>query len=189
MGKRKAYTPFSTSSEAGVTAAPVEGYIDVTQDVRPTIDTGFVDRKGQWIGHQTSDTTFKFYHKGNQVGNGEEELASTTDMTGFNDIMLALRVTNAGNFGIKAVMGPDTNSYANLNPVNAAATLKYSQNFTGTSSTFTACLDDSSEALAADVWNIFKIEGRLAEWKLLQFIITNGSGGASDIEIMYMRLL
>ena len=34
----------------------------------------------------------------------------------------------------------------------------------------------------ADVWNIFYIQGRLADQKLLQFKITNNSGGSSDIE-------
>ena len=45
-------------------------------------------------------------------------------MTGYNDIQIAIKPTNGGNFAIEAVMGPDTNSYANLSPVDAAATLR-----------------------------------------------------------------
>ena len=59
-GKRKAYTPFSTSSEAGTTTAPVEGYIDVDQEITPTVDTGFIDKKGIWQGKRTSDNEFRY---------------------------------------------------------------------------------------------------------------------------------
>jgi hypothetical protein len=188
MGKRKAYTPFSTSNEAGVSAAPVEGFIEVTQDVRPTIDTGFVDAKGNWVGHQTSDTEFSFYHKGDAVPNGQVELASTCDMTGFNDIQLAIRPTASGNFAVAAVMGPDTDRYANLSPVNAAAVLK--GNKLGESSqSFGELFNDSADTMTADVWNIYMIKNNLANQKLLQFRITNNTGASSDIEVMYLRIV
>ena len=45
-------------------------------------------------------------------------------MTGFNDIQIAIRPTNGGNFAMTAVMGPDTDSYANLSPVNPAVALR-----------------------------------------------------------------
>jgi len=189
MGKRKAYTPFSTSSEAGVTAAPVEGFIDVTQDVRPIIDTGFVDRKGQWIGHVTSDETFKFYQKDDAIANGGDFItAFGLDMTGFNDIQIAIRPTNGGNYAITAVMGSDgSQSYANLNPVNAAAILK------GNSSVVPSTTDnlfvDTSEALTADVWNIFYIFNRVKNQKLLQFKLTNNSGGESTVETTFLRIV
>ena len=122
--KRKAYAPFSLSSEAGISAAPVEGFIQVDQEIRPTVDTGFIDKKGIWQGHTTSDTEFSFYHKGNAIPNGETDLTSVCDMTGFNDIQIAIRPTNGGNFAITAVMGPDTDSYANLSPVKCRGNLK-----------------------------------------------------------------
>ena len=48
---------------------------------------------------------------------------------------------------------------------------------------------DSAEALTADVWNIFMIQERLANQKVLQFKITNNSGGEADIECAFMRLV
>ena len=43
--KRKAYAPFSLSSEAGISAAPGRGFIQVDQEIRPTVDTGFIDNR------------------------------------------------------------------------------------------------------------------------------------------------
>jgi len=129
MGKRKAYTPFSTSSEAGTTTAPVEGYIDVDQEVKPTVDTGFLDKQGIWQGHQTSDSAFNIYLKDEAIANGGTILTPDVnpdgtwplDMTGFRDLFIAIRPSNGGAFQINAVMGPDSVSFANLSPVNAAA--------------------------------------------------------------------
>jgi len=188
MGKRKAYTPFSTSSEAGVTAAPVEGFIDVTQDVRPIIDTGFVDSKGRWIGHKTSDTEFKFYQKDEAIANGATFItAKGFDMTGFNDVTIAIRPTRTGNYGLVANMGSDgTNRYANLTPLNDAATLKGTRRDTDTAN-LQDLFNDGSEPVTADVWNIFYIANNLKNQKLLQFSITNSSGGISTVETCFLR--
>jgi len=190
MGKRKAYTPFSTSSEAGVTAAPVEGFIDVTQDVRPIIDTGFVDSKGQWIGHKTSDTTFKFYQKDEAIANGATFLtAFGLDMTGFNDIQIALRPTNGGTYGMRAVMGSDgSQSYANLNPVVAAATLR-GNGAQLAPTDIEDLFNEGGESLTADVWNIFNLTVVLANQKLLQFLITNASNDVSTVETTFLRIV
>ena len=48
---------------------------------------------------------------------------------------------------------------------------------------------DSSEAMTANVWNIFIIKSHLAHQKVMQFNVTNGSGGNSDITVAYMRLV
>ena len=45
-------------------------------------------------------------------------------MTGYKDIAIAIKPSNGGNYAIVAVMGPDDVSFANLKPVNAAATLR-----------------------------------------------------------------
>ena len=89
--------------------------------------------------------------------------------------------------GIVAVMGPDSVSFANLNPVNATATLR--GNPSGDVSTFKDLVSDTSESLTADVWNIFIIQDKLRNQKLLQFKITNNSGGSSDVETAFMRLV
>jgi len=183
---RTGIAPWSVDKESGVTSATVDSKIEVPQYIQPVLNTGVVDEKGIWQGVTASDTDFAFYHKGNAVPNGEVELASTCDMTGFNDIQLAIRPTNGGNFAIEAVMGPDTNSYANLSPVNAAATLR---GWFETNTAMVDLLNDSVEALTADVWNIFYIGSRLKNQKLLQFKLTNNTGGDSDIEVMYMRIV
>jgi len=195
-GKRKAYTPFSTSSEAGVTTAPVEGYISVDQEVKPTVDTGFIDSKGQWIGHQTSDKTFNIYLKDEAIANGAEILTPNINpdgswplnMTGYTDLQLAIRPTTGGNYSIKAVMGPDSNSYTNLDPVNPAAALKGNLS-SSTPADLDILFNDSAESLTADVWNIFYIGTVLKNQKLLQFHIVNNSGGISTIETAFMRLI
>ena len=46
---REGYAPWSLTREAGVESATVDGTIEVPQYVQPTIDTGFVDEKGNLI--------------------------------------------------------------------------------------------------------------------------------------------
>ena len=48
---------------------------------------------------------------------------------------------------------------------------------------------DSADTLTADVWNIFAVLDRLSGQKLLRFKITNNSGGSSDIETAFMRMV
>ena len=185
--ERTGYAPWSLAREAGVQSATVDSEIQVPQYLQPIVDTGIVDEKGDWKGIKSSDEQFDFYHRGNAIPNGEVDLASTCDMTGFNDIQLAIRPTNGGNFAIAAVMGPDTNSYANLSPVNAAAPLK--GNYPGISSNIEELLNDAAESLTADVWNIFYFNNMLENQKLLQFKVVNNSGGSSDIETAFMRIV
>jgi len=195
-GKRKAYTPFSTSSEAGTTTAPVEGYIDIDQEVKPTVDTGFLDSKGIWQGHISSDRDFIAFGKEEGIANTAHILAPSVnsdgtwplDMTGYCGLFIAIKPTNAGAYKIQAVMGPDSNSFGNLNPVNAAAILKGTRGDSGND--FDDLFSDSAETLTADVWNIFSIMScGLKGQKLLQFKITNNSGDASDIETAFMRMV
>ena len=77
----------------------------------------------------------------------------------------------AETFAIEAVMGPDTDSYANLSPVNAAATIRINTKLIAIQilEFFYDALADAAESLTADVWNIFMIQGRLKNQKLLQF--------------------
>ena len=82
-------------------------------------------------------------------------------------------------------MGPADVSFANLSPVNAAATLKGAIR----RNDFDTVLVDSADSMTADVWNIFIIQDQLKHWKTLQFNIVNNSGGASTIETAFMRLV
>jgi len=194
MGKRKVYAPYSVSGE-NVAQTPLEGYIEVQQEIIPTIETGFVNENGLWIGNVSSDSAFSIHNDGVEIANTGVFISPSVnadgtwplDMTGFTDIAIALKPTNGGNYSISAVMGPDSLSFANLSPVNPAAILK------GNSSVVPSTTDnlfvDTSEALTADVWNIFYIFNRVKNQKLLQFKIVNNSGGISTIETAFMRLV
>ena len=82
--ERKAYAPFSLTSEAGVAQTPVEGYIDVRQEIYPTVNTGSINENGKWTGVKSDDTQF--------IG-----------------ISKALAIPNSGN-----VVFPDTNNHPNI---------------------------------------------------------------------------
>jgi len=193
--KRKVYAPFSQTSEAGVAQTPVEGYIDVNQTIYPIVNTGVVNENGQWAGVKSSDTEFFAFTKAVAVANGGAMLSPDTgtinhiDMTGFNDLFFAIKPTAGGNCAIQAVMGPDTNRYANLAPVNAAALLRGSDSrFDSTA--IQNLLDDSTDAVTADVWNIFSFNGQIfANQKNLQMKVVNNTGQQADFEFAFMRLV
>ena len=188
---RTGYAPWSLTREAGVQSATVDGTIEVPQYIQPTIDTGFVDIKGNWKGVRSSDEEFfiDVVHEG--VPNTGVTLSPQTanrnfiDMTGFQDIFIAIKVTNGGTYAVSAVMGAEENGFANLSPINAAANLKGAIR----RNDMDTVLLDSSEAMTANVWNIFNIKSQLANQKNMQFNITNGSGGNSDIQFAYLRVL
>ena len=192
---RKGLAPWSLAREAGIESATVDGTIEVPQYVQPVLDTGFVDEKGDWKGSKSSDKDFIALHFNEAIANGASFLTPDInpdgtwplDMTGYSDIFLAIKPTNGGNCAIVAVMGPDSNSYANLSPVNAAATL---QGTPGNQTDLEDLFNDSGQSLTADVWNIYQIiRERLANQKLLQFKITNNSGDISTIETAFMRIV
>jgi len=194
--KREGYAPFSVEREAGVQSATVNGTIDVIQEIRPTLTTGFVDEKGDWKGLKSSDEQFRAFGIDVGIPNTGEILAPQAsgtiwplDMTGFSSLQIAIRPTNGGNYAITAVMGPADFAYANLRDVNPASTLRgIAGSLTGAS--ISELMTDTSDSLTADVWNIFMIAGdRLANQKLLQFKIVNNSGGESDIETSFLRLV
>ena len=191
--RKKAYAPFSLSSEAGNTVQPVDGFIEVDQYIQPIVNTGVIDEQGTWRGTKASDSTFIAMQTDNGIANGATILTPSSnadgswplDMTGYKSLFIAIKPSNGGNYAITAVMGPASSSFANLSPVNAAATLKGALDRNDMDTT----LVDSAESLTADVWNIYIIGNQLQSQKLLQFNIVNNSGGSSDIETAFMRLV
>jgi len=189
--KREAYAPWSLTREAGVESATVNGDIEVPQFVQPVLDTGFVDEKGNWKGRTSSDEQFLIDATHESVANGATVLSPQAtpdyiDMTGFNSLFIAIKVSNAGgsHYGIEAVMSGTSDSFANLTPVAAGELLDgnlYSKQ------EFQRLFADSSHDLVADLWNIMYLQDTLQNQKLLQFKITNNSGGASNIEFAYLR--
>jgi len=195
---RRGLAPWSLSREAGIESATVDGTIEVPQYVQPVLDTGFVDENGNWKGTKSSDKDFIAFHTDLGIADGAFILTPNVnpdgtwplDMTGYRDIQIAIRPSVGGNCAIQAVMGPDAINYANLNPVNPAAFLRGNIEGTATTmSSFTNILADAADSLSSGVWNIFYIRTVLTNQKLLQFKITNNSGGASDIETAFMRIV
>jgi len=195
--KREAYAPWSLTRKAGVESATVNGDIEVPQFIQPTLDTGFVDEKGDWKGRTSSDEQFHAFGIDEAIANGAAilapQIASGTiwplDMTGFQDLFIAIKPTNGGNCSIQAVMGPNDLAFANLKPINPAVGLQGNENGTAGQSSLEDLFNDTAQSLSANVWNIFLIGNRLANQKLLQFKITNNSGGVSTIETAFMRLV
>ena len=193
---REGYAPWSLTRKAGVQSATVDGTIEVPQYIQPTLNTGFVDEKGDWKGVKSSDEQFFAFTKDEAIPDNAEVLTPTTnadgtwplDMTGFRDLFVAIKPSRGGNIALTAIMGPDTLNFANLNTVNAAATLVGCDNVTGNNSLYNL-FTDTSQALTADVWNIFYIANILRNQKLLQFKVTNQSGGNSNIECAFMRMV
>ena len=191
MAIRKVYAPYSTTGEQ-VGQTPVEGYVDVKQEITPIILTGELGKDGEWSGVTVSDKTFLIDTTHEAIPNGAAVLSPQKanheyiDMTNFNDLFIAIKVSNGGNFAIAAIMGPDSYPYANLTPVNPASNLRGNL---GQSVTPINLFVDSSEAMTADVWNIFSIKDVLANQKLMQFSITNNSGGESSIQFASLRVV
>ena len=194
---RKGLAPWSLSREAGIESATVDGTIQVPQSVQPVLDTGFVDEKGDWKGVKSSDKDFIAFLTDEAIANGASILTPDInpdgtwplDMTGYNDLFIAVKPSNGGNFAIKAVMGPDSVAFANLSPVEAAATLRTSADTGGNFPSFYDVMNDAAEAMTADVWNIYMLQNRASDQKLLQFQITNNTGDISDIHTAFMRLV
>ena len=192
--KREAYAPWSLTRKAGVQSATVNGDIEVPQFIQPVLDTGFVDEDGNWKGTKSSDEQFTIDETHEAVANTGVILspqAGGFDMTGFEDLFIAIKPSSAGNCLIHAVMGLGDTPFSNLSPVEAATSLRGlgQGGALGSNADFDDILSDGAESLAADVWNIFVIQGRLKGQKNLQIKIQNNSGSESDIQFAYLRVV
>lgn len=193
----KTITPFSTRAKEGATDAPLGDFVNVEQNITSVADVGHYDiNTGRLTGVPTSDRVFIAYELNAEVANGGYILAPSANadgswplsMVGYNDIALAIKPSNGGNFKIEGVMGPDSNSFMGLSPVNAAALLRGNKG--GSPADVDNLLLDSAESLTVDVWNIFMIkEAQLANQDLLQFKLTNNSGDISNIETAFVRFV
>ena len=190
---REGYAPWSLTREAGIESATVDGTIEVPQYIQPVLDTGFVDEKGDWKGRKSSDRSFIGLTKAEGIANGGQVLFPDTgnfpsiNMTGFNDIFVAIKPTNGGTYKVKAVSGPDTIPFANLSPVNSGTPMRGAYN--PAAENMNSLLLDTSESLTANVWSIYYIEQRLKSQRNMQFEVTNDSGDISTVEFGFMRLI
>jgi len=194
---RKSIAPWSERVAEGLIDQPIDSNITASQTLRATVDTGFIDQTGTWKGIVSSDTIFGITQTDIGIANSAVIITPSKnadgtwplDMTGYNDIFIAIKPTNGGAYAFTAVMGPDDIPFANLSPVNAAAALRGNSPGTGHYNDMDSLLVDAAETLTADVWNIFMVKLELRNQKLLQFSITNNSGGSSDIQTAFMRIV
>ena len=191
--KRKAYAPFSLTSEAGVAQTPVEGYIDVNQVIYPTVNTGTVNENGKWVGVKASDDEFLGLQTVEAIADGSAVLFPDTqqiqsiDMVGFTDIFIALKSTNTGSVAVRAVSGPDTQPFANI-VVSPAIT--YKGNYNDGTLGFEESLVDTNENLSvANEFFVFMIQNRCRNYRNLQFQITNNQGAPSDLTFGFLRMI
>jgi hypothetical protein len=192
MNIRKVYAPYSQMGEQ-VGQTPLEGYVEVNQAVYPAVNTGLINENGEWVGLKSTDKEFVIDTEHLAIPNGATVLSpqkadhSYIDMTGYTTLQIALKVSNGGSYTMTAVMGPETDSYANLTSASPANTLKGQGDWYASSDFET--LSSATETLTADYWNIYTIINRLKDQKLLQFKITNASGAESSIQFASMRVV
>ena len=194
---RKGTAPWSVDRLAGIESATVDSNIEVPQYIQPVLNTGVVDEQGDWKGVKSSDSVFHSFSKDVGIPNGGELLQPTIgdatkwplDMTGYNDLMVAINPRNGRHYALEVVMGPDTNTFANLTPVNAGTGIRVATDGEPSDEGLYSAFQDGSESLSTDVWTIFNIQGRLRGQKVLQLKITNNSGGNSNIQVGFMRLI
>tara|TARA_Y100001963_G_scaffold84047_1_gene116480 strand:- start:1684 stop:2268 length:585 start_codon:yes stop_codon:yes gene_type:complete len=191
--KRKAYAPFSLTSEAGVAQTPVEGYIDVNQSIYPTVNTGVVNENGKWTGVKSDDEEFIGLTKAIAIGNGanvafpDTNNISSIDMTGFSTLQIALKSTVSGQYGVATRFGPDTTPFCNLSPIASGEQIRIvdSQGTVDES-----IIDDNNVNIPADVWDIVTIlADRCKGQKNMQVFVTNSTGSDADIEFGFRRLV
>ena len=188
--ERTGYAPWSLTRKAGVQSATVDGTVKVPQYIQPTLDTGFVDFKGNWKGVPSNDDEFINFQKDEAIADGTNILSNNTiDMFNHDNLMMALKVSNAGNYQLALLIsGSETgdDSYFNLKPVNtnvlAEATVR-----TDSSTHVLDFIFNDTINMSADVWLPYKIN----DCKGFKFIarITNSSGAPSDIEHAIMRVV
>lgn len=194
MPKRNANSPWGSAYKEGLPTTAVNDTIDINQELFPSVDTGFIDvSTGKWNGRVATDEQFNIMQLDSGVANGAQILTPSSnpdgtwplDMTGYTGVFIAIKPTNGGSYAMTAVMGPD--NFSNLTPVNAGGTLRFLPD--QLIDDYDDVVSDAAETLVANVWNIFQIQQRVKEQKLLRFKIVNNSGGSSDIETAFMRFV
>ena len=192
--ERKAYAPFSLTSEAGVAQTPVEGYIDVRQEIYPIVSTGTINENGKWTGVKSNDAEFMGFTKHVAVADGGHTISPDTNnhpsinMEGFSRLQFAVKVTSTGQYSMRAQVGPDTIRFANLEPVGTG----YEQRITdSTNGSLENAFNTGNETISvANAWFVYTIDqNRLADQQNVVIRVINNSGSSSDIEFAFRRLV
>ena len=192
--ERKAYAPFSLTSEAGVAQTPVEGYIDVRQEIYPTVSTGTVNENGKWTGVKSNDDEFMGFTTHLAVADGSLVLCPATNnhpsinMEGFRHLQFVVKANTTATTRIDALAGPDTTPTLNVT-LEAAHSPKIAgigdpQNDTG----FADALFDASETIVGS-FRLFTVFDRLKDMPNVQIALTNGAGADRDYFFAFRRLV
>ena len=195
--ERKAYAPFSLTSEAGVAQTPVDGYIDVRQEIYPTVNTGTINENGKWAGVKSDDTEFIGFTKVEALGSSSEALVPTgpreednyINMAGFRHLQIAIKSDTTDTVDLIARMGPDTSAFANLSPVSAGAELRFLSASRYLDNTFDEVLKDTSEVTSAGEWVIWTILDRMIGQEHMQIGVNNDASSPITFEFAYRRLV
>ena len=191
--ERTGYAPWSLTREAGVQSATVDGTIQVPQYIQPTLDTGFVDEKGNWKGVKSSDEVFIGLTKAESIANNGVMLFPDTNefptinCDGFNALQFALKSTVSGTIKVRSVFGPDTEPFLNLTPIVSGVDIKITD---PNGASFEDIINDTSETAYADVWTVWTIAAnKVLGQANLQIRIVNETGSTSDFEFAFRRLV
>jgi hypothetical protein len=191
MAKRKAYAPFSLTSEAGVAQTPVEGYIDVEQKIYPTVATGTINENGKWTGVKASDDEFIGFQTDVAVADEGTIISNENiSMEGFRHIQVAFNASSAGGNGLRIEAVHPADNYLNLQPsVGEGVRQQIASGPAATTTAFFSALDDSANALSAGNWVVYTIYDRLQDL-IFKFKLTNKTGGIIDtLQFAFRRLV
>ena len=186
---RTGYAPWSLTREAGVQSATVDGTIEVPQYIQPTLDTGFVDEKGNWKGTKSSDEQFIDFQTDLAIADNAIILSNKTISTyGYSLLNIAIQVSRAGNYTFELLLGGDDNdSYLNLNPINTSASPRATIRTDSATNAFDSLLADQENLADTDVWYVYQVNDITGFQMKLK--ITNQSGGNSNMQTAIQRLV
>ena len=117
MVRRKSNSPWGSAYKEGLPSTAVNDRIEVDEILYPSVNTGNIDvASGQWEGITLNDKTFTIDATHESVANGASVLSPQAtpdyiDLTGYCDLQIAIKPSNGGNYGLSAVMGPQSNAY------------------------------------------------------------------------------
>jgi hypothetical protein len=188
--ERTGYAPWSLTREAGVQSATVDGTIKVPQYITPTLDTGFVDFKGNWKGRASNDDGFILMQTDEAVANSGDTLSNETiDMMNHDLLFIALKPSNGGSYKFELLVSSSEtgdDSYFNLKPVRTDL-FAYATMRTDSSTHNLDFVFDEALSCNANVWTLFKVND--CKGYKFNLKITNNSGDVSTMERAIMRVL
>jgi len=186
--KRKAYAPFSLTSEAGVAQTPVEGYIDVNQMIYPSVDTGVIDENGRWRGVKSNDPEFGNFVRVETLPNDAADISDIIDMEGFNHIQFCFNPSGDGGSGLRLQALSPSERFLNLTP-SFATRIQIASGPAASTTTFFDALNDSANSISAGEWIVYTVYDRLKDLQF-QLSVTNKTGSElATLEYGYRRLV